>query len=52
MALPFLILGAEMDIANLCWLSSPPSLAISIFGNSLICIVTDVLSTIILLTNI
>lgn len=24
MALPFLILGAVMDIANLCWLSSPP----------------------------
>jgi hypothetical protein len=24
MALPFLILGAMMDIANLCWLSSPP----------------------------
>lgn len=26
MALPFLILGAVMDIANLCWLSSPPNL--------------------------
>lgn len=26
MALPFLILGTVMDIANLCWLSSPPNL--------------------------
>ena len=43
MALPFLILGAVMDIANLCWLSSPPLLVMSIFGNSLIYMVTDTL---------